>query len=142
MTTGACQYRYNASEQYQMRGPGGGNESHCCAVTYPISDEPEVVPVTVRPDQGEPYVQFVRTGQLLPRDQADPFCPRHGGTPKPAAPVVLQAEVIQASERATALQRAYDDQLARNRDLEAVGRDQPHAAIEAQVTEGEEVNAQ
>jgi hypothetical protein len=111
VTTGTCRYQYNASEQYRLRGPGGGNESHCGSKTYAIADEPEIVPVTVRPDNGNPYIDFVKTGVLLPREHPDPYCPRHGGTGKPEARIVMQAEVIDAARKSAALQAAYDAQL-------------------------------
>jgi hypothetical protein len=105
--TGRCRYLYNASEQYQMQTPGSGVESNCGATTYPIVDEPEIVPVTIRPPEGNPYVTFQKTGHLLPREKPDPYCPVHGGTQPVEQTTITFAEVIAAQKNLAQLAEQY-----------------------------------
>lgn len=76
--TGSCRYEFNASERY--RRPDNGD--HCGLPTYAVVDVPEVLMVPT-PDGS---VQMVTTGRKLAREQFDPHCPLHGGTPDPEAP--------------------------------------------------------
>jgi hypothetical protein len=105
---GACQYRYNPSEQYQMQVPGGGTESHCGGRTYPIFDEPEFAPVWRQdPGAAAPHQVFVPTGRHLARAADDPYCPRHGGTEPPPEPQVSYAEVLAAQQHFQELHRKF-----------------------------------
>ena len=96
-----------------MMTPGSGVESHCGAVTYPIVDEPEIIPVTVRQDGGlPPYVTYQKSGHVLPRPTPDPYCPGDGGTTPPTGPVVDLAQVQAAARQAAELAEAYERKLA------------------------------
>jgi hypothetical protein len=110
---GGCQYRFNASEQYQRQTPGAGVETHCGGRTYPLHDEPEMVPVTVR-DGDTVWTEYQHTGAYLPREREDPYCPEHGGTPAPPPRVLTELELaakaqqleLQRSEFVAELERA------------------------------------
>lgn len=80
---GHCIYRFNASEHYQRTPPGCAPDTHCGAQTYPIYDEPEIVLQRIRQPDGTVTLEPLSTGVLLPRATDDPYCPEHGGTPKP-----------------------------------------------------------
>jgi hypothetical protein len=72
---GDCQYHYTDSELYQR---GAMNETHCGARTWPAyeqRDETYLHPVD--------NLMHIRT-VTVPREDHDPFCPEHGGTPSPA----------------------------------------------------------
>jgi hypothetical protein len=97
---GHCTYQYNASEIYQRTKPGQGVETVCGGLTFPAIDEPEIVPVRMpNPGVAEAVYSYHATGRMLPRAQADPFCPRHGGSPEPPPPPVTMAE-LQAAHAA------------------------------------------
>lgn len=113
---GHCTYQFNASEIYQRSKPGHGVETVCGGLTFPAVDDPEIVPVRVpNPGSAEAVYSYVTTGRMLPRSQADPFCPRHGGSPEPPPPPVTMAEL-------QAAQASYLELAARFQ------RDQPEAA--------------
>jgi hypothetical protein len=84
--TGTCRYTFNPSERYR----DGTNGDHCGAVTYAITDVPDmrIVPL---PDGS---AQLVDTGLKMSREIPDPYCPQHGGTPDPDAP----AEPVPSAE--------------------------------------------
>lgn len=107
---GACQYRFNPSEAYQRTGPGQGVETHCGGRTWPAVDEPELLPVTVR-DGPDVRTEYRPTGVLLPRAQADPYCPAHGGCAPVDAPQVTYAELEASGRRLAELNAAYVEQL-------------------------------
>lgn len=95
---GACVYRYNPSEIYRMRVPGAGVETHCGGRTYPMVDEPEMVPVTVRDPDGATRTEYQHTGEYLPRAEHDPYCPAHGGVPEPPRRVLTPVELAGQAE--------------------------------------------
>lgn len=75
MVTGHCSYEYNPTERYQHRDWG----THCGRTTYAgfeVIETPKLV-------NGE--VEIVKT--VSQRDQADPWCPLHGGTKNPRPPI-------------------------------------------------------
>lgn len=92
---GSCRYQFNPSELYQRTKPGQGVETTCGARTFPANDEPELVIVVtgVDPSSGEKYYDAIRTGRFRPREQDDPYCPAHGGSPEPPPPPVSMAEL-------------------------------------------------
>jgi hypothetical protein len=92
---GHCTYQYNASEVYQNTAPGGGVETCCGAPTFPAVDAPELV--LVRHDD-DTYT-YEPTGRMLARDQDDPHCPAHDGTPEPELIPVPLAELEAARRR-------------------------------------------
>lgn len=104
---GYCQYRYNPSEQYQRTAPGCAPESHCGARTYPMQDEPEIVPVTEYVD-GQPVGRMAFSGRYVNREHDDPHCPAHGGSPAPPAPVITLAQVLEARSRLLELCQQFD----------------------------------
>lgn len=132
MFTSYCRYQYNPSEQYQRAKPGQGVETVCGSATYPAADEPELIPV--RTGDG---TQYRPSGRYLPRDQADPYCPAHGGSPEPPPPPVSVDE----------LERAYGDYLAMTqRFAEQHGGAlavpvTPPAQLEARATPADELQA-
>lgn len=72
---GRCKYTYTPAEHYA--NPGQGDT--CGARTYHRQDVKET-----RQELDENGVlQEVETGRILPREQPDPYCPYHGGTPNP-----------------------------------------------------------
>ena len=119
---GGCQYRFNASEQYARQTPGAGVETHCGGRTYPLHDEPEMMPVTVR-DGDTTWTDYRHTGEYLPRAQDDPYCPAHGGTPAPP-PRVLTA--VELGTRAEQLELQRREFVA---ELERAGHDVPAALM-------------
>jgi hypothetical protein len=67
-----CVYRYNPSEQYRLK-----HGNICGAPTFPGF---ETVETAVRdPITGDVSIKV--TEQLM--EQADPYCPKHGGTKDP-----------------------------------------------------------
>ena len=124
---GHCRYAFNASEIYARTAPGAGVETHCGAATYPAVDEPEMVPVTVRDDDGI-RTEYVHTGEYLPRPHDDPYCPAHGGMAAPPPRVLTMAELTAAGEQLEAARRAYVGQLERA-GVEIPGALQPGQAI-------------
>ena len=103
---GHCGYQYNASEVYRRTPPGGGVETSCGAVTFPAVDEPELVPV--RGADGE--YTWQPTGRFLAREQDDPYCPEHGGTPDPGPLPVSMSELAAAHARYTELAARFENQ--------------------------------
>ena len=91
---GHCSYVFNPSEIYQKTKPGMGVETTCGALTWPAADEPEVAARAVR-QRGiaEVTYQYIKTGRMLPREHADPYCPAHGGSPEPPPPPVTMDEL-------------------------------------------------
>ena len=75
MLDGLCQYAFNPTEQYQH--PEWG--SHCGQKTYAGYEE------TSAPRRQSDGSVKIET-ELVQREQLDPYCPFHGGTPDPAAP--------------------------------------------------------
>lgn len=119
---GRCIYRFNPSEHYQRTPPGCAPETHCGAETYPIYDEPELVYRLVQAPDGSTAQHPVESGVLLPRREDDPYCPEHGGTPKPDENTIHMF-----------LQREFD---RRRSELEAIGRQLAsgtHSAVEQAV---------
>jgi hypothetical protein len=72
MLEGTCQYSFSPTEQYQH--PEWG--THCGQQTYAGYEE-----VSTPRKQPDGTIQ-VET-ELVQRDQFDPYCPDHGGTPDP-----------------------------------------------------------
>lgn len=70
--TGTCQYVYNPTERYQNRhwGESCGRETYAA---YETGEEPEM--------QSNGQVKQIKFSRE--RDQADPYCPLHGGTRNP-----------------------------------------------------------
>lgn len=118
---GSCRYQYNPSEQYQNRVHGGGTETHCGGETFHLEDQPEMLPVTVRDNDGNVTTVYQHTGQYLPREDPDPYCPRHGGTPEPPPRVLTWQELKEGAERLEMERRQYVAQL------EAAGVEVPDA---------------
>lgn len=102
-----CNYAYNPSEIYQRTKPGMGVETHCGARTFPAVDEPEQIPVR----QADGTYRMQPTGRLLAREQADPYCPAHGGSSEPAAVPVSYAELQAARAAYADLVARYDAQV-------------------------------
>jgi hypothetical protein len=71
---GSCTYSYNPTERYQH--PEWGSE--CGRVTFAGYEEVEVP----RLIEGNVIIEK----KLVERDQPDPWCPAHGGTPDPTPP--------------------------------------------------------
>lgn len=110
---GSCQYQYNPSEIYQAQHPGMGVESHCGGRTYPAVDEPEMVPMTVRDLEGNAATVYTHTGNFLPREKDDPYCPRHGGTPEPPPRVLTNMELLAQGETLELERRRFVTELER-----------------------------
>lgn len=98
-----CQYRYNASEQYQRAKPGMGVETICGARTYPAVDEPEIGAYP----RGDGTTEFRATGKMVRRGFDDPYCPAHGGTPEPPPEPVTLPELENAYERYLLLRERF-----------------------------------
>lgn len=128
---GACQYRFNASEIYARQFPGAGVETHCGARTFPAQDEPEMLPVTVRDDDGT-RTEYRHTGNYLPRGTDDPHCPEHGGFPAPPPRVLTAVELAAQGEQLEIERRKYVEELQRA-GVEIPGALHPVPAIPATV---------
>ena len=90
---GFCIYQRNPSELYRETQPGTAPEPMCGARTFPAVDEPEVAVVRVGMGSDGAIYEYRPTGNMQPRAQHDPYCPRHGGSPEPAPPPVSQDEL-------------------------------------------------
>ena len=110
---GSCQYRFNLTEIYQKTKPGMGVETHCGGRTYAAVDEPEMLPMTIRDDNGDAHTEYVHTGSYLPREVDDPHCPAHGGTPEPPPRIKTTAELISAGQALEAARQEYLAELER-----------------------------
>lgn len=97
---GNCTYVWNPSEIYQRTKPGQGIETVCGARTWPLVDEPEIVPVRVPNPAGgaEAVYAYHNTGKSLPRANDDPYCPAHGGATEPPPPPVTIEQLQTAHE--------------------------------------------
>lgn len=117
---GYCKYVYNPSEIYQRSKPGQGVETSCGAETYPAIDEPEIILVTTRmevdpsnPQLGSvPVSDWRWTGNYIAREQDDPYCPMHGGSPEPEQAPVSMAELEAAYNHYQALAEGFRGQVA------------------------------
>lgn len=127
---GQCQYRYNASEQYQRTKPGMAPETHCGARTYPAVDEPEIAAFP----RGDGTVQFRATGRYLPRGYDDPHCPAHGGTEEPPPPPVTTDQLADAYDAYMELAKRYQGAIPVTTPNPA---QVAHAALDASVQESE-----
>lgn len=108
---GTCRYAYNPSESYQRTPPGCGAESHCGAQTWPLVDEPELRLVSAFDEaSGAVLDRLVPTGRLVAREQDDPYCPLHGGSPQPPPPDVTMAELEQAHHAYMSLASRFQGQ--------------------------------
>lgn len=85
--TGSCTYQYNPTELYQHRDWG----AHCGKTTYAA-----YVEVVAPAKQADGSVKEVSS--LVEREQADPYCPAHGGTADPSLPVVTDVAAPNRSD--------------------------------------------